>query len=120
MFKSKFVACTSVVLFVLLINTPLFAQGNDTRSVVEFTDGSVVQGKIIKLTSEKIKIETEPGKIVARPFDDVYSISDESAPVNQKTRKAAQWEKAETIEQAEKKLNLFQTRGTRNLLLEAG
>lgn len=74
-FKGIFV-CISIILFVVLINTSLFAQEKVKKSAVQFKDGSVVQGNIIEINNRTIKIETESGKIVICPFDDIVSVED--------------------------------------------
>lgn len=74
-FKGIFV-CISIILFVVLINTSSLAQEKVKKSAVQFKDGGVVQGNIIEINNRTIKIETESGKIVIRPFDDIVSVED--------------------------------------------
>lgn len=91
-FKRIFV-CISIILFVVLINTTVFAQEKVKRSAVQFKDGSVVQGRIIEMNNEIITIETESGKTVIRPFDDIVSVEDYVD--EKKTTEAKEGEKTE-------------------------
>ena len=93
-FKRIFV-CISIILFVVLINTTVFAQEKVKRSAVQFKDGSVVQGNIVEINNRTIKIETDSGKIVIRQFDDIVSVEDYVD--EKKTTEAKEGEKTENF-----------------------
>ena len=65
----------SVIIFVMLVNTALFAQEKEIKAI-QFSDGSVVQGKVIEMNAEIIKVKTKTGKTVIRLFDDIVSVED--------------------------------------------
>ncbi|MCD6485969.1 MAG: hypothetical protein J7K35_01385, partial [Syntrophobacterales bacterium] len=73
-FKRIFV-CISVVLFVALIHTALWAQEGNIDSV-QFKDGTVITGVIVKINNEIIRIKTSNGEIVTRKFDDIVAVLD--------------------------------------------
>jgi outer membrane protease len=64
--------CTSaiIVTFILFFYTFSFAQTENIKGV-QFKDGSIIYGKVIKISVTDIQIETKDGKIVPCKFDDV-------------------------------------------------
>jgi len=63
----------SVIITVILINSSLSAQENKVKQI-HFKGGNIVQGHIIEMNTNIIKIMTESGKVVIRPVDDVVFI----------------------------------------------
>jgi hypothetical protein len=59
-----------IVTFILFFCTFSFAQTENIKGV-QFKDGSIVYGKVIKMNIYDIQIETKDGNIISRKFDDV-------------------------------------------------
>ena len=68
--KKKVWNCAIIVTFILFFYTFSFAQTENIKGV-QFKDGSVIYGKVIKINVTDMQIETKDGKIVACKFDDV-------------------------------------------------
>jgi outer membrane protease len=62
--------CAIIVTFILFFYTFSFAQTENIK-VVQFKDGTIISGKVIKLNVYDIQIETKDGKIISRKYDDV-------------------------------------------------
>jgi outer membrane protease len=62
--------CAIIVTFILLYSTFSFAQTENIKAV-QFKDGSIIYGRVIKLNVYDIQIETKEGKIISRKYDDV-------------------------------------------------
>jgi hypothetical protein len=64
--------CAIVVTFILFFCTFSFAFAQ-TESIkgVQFKDGSIIYGKVIKMNIYDIQIETKDGNIISRKFDEV-------------------------------------------------
>lgn len=60
----------SIIITVIFINTSLAAKENKVKQI-HFKGGTVVEGHVIEMNTNIIKILTESGKIVIRPADDV-------------------------------------------------
>ena len=65
-------ACTGIIIitFILFFYTFSFAQTENIKGV-QFKDGSIIYGRVIKMNVNDIQIETKDGKIISRKFDDV-------------------------------------------------
>jgi opacity protein-like surface antigen len=63
-------AYSLVFTFILLFYTASFAQIENIKGV-QFKDGSIIYGKVIRLNVNDVQIETKDGKIISRKFDDV-------------------------------------------------
>ncbi len=75
---SVFAAAVAAVLFFSL--TTAFAAVQNIKGV-EFTDGVVVYGKVVKMTAEEIQIDSGDGALVTRKFADVERlIKDDDRP----------------------------------------
>ncbi|MBN2514850.1 MAG: autotransporter outer membrane beta-barrel domain-containing protein [Deltaproteobacteria bacterium] len=75
---------TSIIITVILMNSSLSAQENKLKQI-HFKGGDVVQGHVIEMNTNIIKIMTASGKIVIRPADDVIfleSISGKDVKTN--------------------------------------
>jgi len=75
-FKRSFI-CILIVLFIALIHTALWAQENDTKTIL-FKDGTAITGVIIKMNNEIVKLKTSNEEIVTRNFDDIVDILGEN------------------------------------------
>ena len=64
--------CAIIAAFILLFHTFSFAQYEDIKGV-QFKDGSITYGKVIKMNAD-IQIETQNGKIISRKFDEVDNL----------------------------------------------
>lgn len=62
--------CAVIVTFILFFYTFSFAQ-TESITGVQFKDGSVIYGRVIKLNVYDIDIQTPDGKIISRKFADV-------------------------------------------------
>ncbi|MCK9197349.1 MAG: omptin family outer membrane protease [Syntrophales bacterium] len=62
--------CSTIVTFILFFYTFSFAQTESTKGV-QFKDGSIIYGRVIKLNTSDIQIETKDGKVISRKLDDV-------------------------------------------------
>ena len=65
--------CAITFTFILCFYTFSFAQYENIKGV-QFINGSIVYGKVIKMNSNEIQIETNDGKIISSKFDDVESL----------------------------------------------
>jgi len=65
--------CAITFTFTLCFYTFSFAQYENIKGV-QFINGSIVYGKVIKMNSNEIQIETNDGKIISSKFDDVESL----------------------------------------------
>jgi len=62
--------CAIIVTFILFFYTFSFAQTENIKGV-QFKDGSIIYGRVIKINVNDIQIETKDGKIISYKFDDV-------------------------------------------------
>jgi len=62
--------CAIIVTFILFFYSFSFAQMENIKGV-QFKDGSIIYGKVIKISVTDIQIETNDGKIIPCKFDDV-------------------------------------------------
>ena len=69
-YHKKAWTCAIIVTFILFFYTFSFAQTENIKCV-QFKDGSIISGRVIKLNVNDIQIETKDGKIISRKFDDV-------------------------------------------------
>jgi len=63
------------IVTIVLINTLVFA-GVKNEQYIQFKDGRVVQGYVIGMDTNIVKIKTSTGKIVIRLVDDIVSAKD--------------------------------------------
>lgn len=63
--------------FILFFHAFSFAQYESIKGV-QFTDGSIIYGKVIEMNTDDIRIETKDGKIISRKFNDVLSFKNDS------------------------------------------
>ena len=71
-----------ITTFITLPGLPAFSQTREFQSItaVEFKDGTVIQGKIIEMNSDLIKIQKPGGRIEVRKFSDAKSFVRENVP----------------------------------------
>lgn len=69
-YQKKVWTCTIIVTFILFFYAFSFAQ-TESITGVQFKDGSIIYGKVIKLNVYDIQIETTDGKVISRKFDEV-------------------------------------------------
>lgn len=69
-YHKKAWTCAIMVTSILFFYTFSFAQMENVKGV-QFKDGSIIYGRVIKMNVNDIQIETEDGKIISRKFDDV-------------------------------------------------
>jgi hypothetical protein len=84
MMIKRFCVYTSMIIIVILMNSPLSAQENKIKQI-HFKGGNVVQGHVIEMNTNIIKILTASGKIVIHPADDVIfleSLSGKNVKMN--------------------------------------
>jgi outer membrane protease len=62
--------CAMIATFILFYYTFSFAQTENIKGV-QFKDGSIMYGKVLKMNIYDIQIETKDGKIISRKFDEV-------------------------------------------------
>ena len=82
------IACTCAIIFtfILFFYTFSFAQTESIKGV-QFKDGSIIYGRVIKLNIYDIQIETKNGQIISRKFDDAVSyIKDTGVDAKQKSK----------------------------------
>ena len=92
-FHEKAWTCALIVTFILFFHTFSFAQTERIKGV-QFKDGSIIYGKVIKTNVYDIQIETKDGKIISRKFDDVdFFIKDTSVDAKQEVKQAPVAEK---------------------------
>jgi len=65
-------ACLIILTFILLSYNFSFAQYENIQGV-QFKDGSIIYGRIIKINVDNIQIETKDGKIISNKFGNVAS-----------------------------------------------
>jgi tetratricopeptide (TPR) repeat protein len=70
----KIFVCISIILFVVLVNTSLWAQGSGVTKIIRFKDGTLITGVVIAIDKEIISIKTSDGEIATRKFDDIVSV----------------------------------------------
>jgi len=71
--RKKSGICFIIFTFILLSYNFSFAQYEDIQAV-QFKNGSVVYGRVIKMSVDEIRIETKDGKIISDKFDNVLSL----------------------------------------------
>ena len=69
-YHKKSWTCAIIVTFILFFYTLSFAQYESIKGV-QFKDGSIIYGRVIKMNVYDIQIETKDGQIISRKFDDV-------------------------------------------------
>ena len=62
--------CAIIATFILFFCTLSFAQTEGIKGV-QFKDGSIIYGRVIKMNVNDIQIETNDGKIISSKFDEV-------------------------------------------------
>jgi Outer membrane protease len=70
LYHKKAWTCAIIVTFILFFYTFSFAQTEGIKGV-QFNDGSIIYGRVIKMNVNDIQIETKDGKIISRKFDEV-------------------------------------------------
>ena len=79
-----------IVTFILSFYSLSFAQYEGIKGA-QFTDGSIIYGRVIQLDVNDIRIETKDGKIISRKFDDVDNfIKDTGDDARQKVKQPAE------------------------------
>ena len=68
-YHKKVCTCAIIVTFILFY-TFSFAQTESIKGV-QFKDGSIIYGRVVKMNVYNIDIQTTDGKIISRKFDDV-------------------------------------------------
>ena len=70
-----FLLVAVITVFVTFLGLPAFSQKQEFQSItaVEFKDGTIIQGKIIEMNANIIKIEKPDGTIEVRKFSDAKS-----------------------------------------------
>jgi outer membrane protease len=71
----KKIIISFLIVLIVLINTLVFA-GVEKEQCIQFRDGRVVQGYVIGMDTNIVKIKTSAGKIVFRLADDIISVKD--------------------------------------------
>jgi hypothetical protein len=69
-YNKKALTYAIIVTFILFFCTSSFAQTESIKGV-QFKDGSIIYGKVIKMNIYDIQIETKDGNIISRKFDEV-------------------------------------------------
>ncbi|MGV8056907.1 MAG: omptin family outer membrane protease [Smithellaceae bacterium] len=86
-YHKKIRACASIVTFILFSYALSLAQTENIKGV-QFKDGSIIYGKVIKMNVNDIQLETKDGKIISRKFNDVdIFIKDTSVDAKQDIKK---------------------------------
>ena len=70
LFYKKIWSCVIIIIFILFFATSSFAQDENIKGV-EFIDGSIIYGKVVKLSVDDIQIETKDGKVIFRKFNEI-------------------------------------------------
>jgi outer membrane protease len=92
-FHEKAWTCALIVTFIVFFHTFSFAQ-NESIKGVQFKDGGIIYGRVIKMNVYDIHIETKDGKIISRKFDDVdIFIKDTRLDAKQEVKQAPVAEK---------------------------
>lgn len=85
-FHEKAWTCALIVTFIVFFHTFSFAQTERIKGV-QFKDGGIIYGRVIKMNVYDIHIETKDGKIISRKFDDVVTfIKDTGVDAKQEVR----------------------------------
>jgi hypothetical protein len=85
-YHKKAWTCAIIVTFILFFYTFSFAQTESIKGV-QFKDGSIIYGKVIKMNVYEIHIETKDGKKISSKFDDVVSfIKDTGVDAKQESK----------------------------------
>jgi opacity protein-like surface antigen len=85
--------CATVVTFILFFYTFSFAQTENIKGV-QFNDGSIIDGRVIEMNVNDIRIETKDGNIISRKFSDVANfIKDTGVDAKQEVEQAPVAEK---------------------------
>ena len=69
-YHKKVRACALIVALVLFSYTFSLAQTENIKGI-QFKDGSIIYGRVIKINVNEIQIEKKNGEIISRKFDDV-------------------------------------------------
>jgi len=102
-YHKKAWTCAIIVTFILFFYTFSFAQTENIKGV-QFKDGSIIYGKVIKMNVYDIQIETKDGKIISRKFDDVVSfIKDTDADEKKEVKQVPAADKIIQTEKVDKK-----------------
>ena len=111
--------CTIIVIFILFFYTLSFAQYESIKGV-QFKDGSIIYGKVIKMNVYDIQIETKDGQIISRKFDNVANFFKHTGiaakqEVKKEEKRDAKKEIKQEVKQAPATENILQTeiRGAR-------
>ena len=102
-FHEKGLTCALIVTFILFFHTFSFAQTERIKGV-QFKDGSIIYGKVIKMNVYDIQIETKDGKIISRKFDDVdFFIKDTDVDEKKEVKQVLAADKSIKTEKVDKK-----------------
>jgi hypothetical protein len=102
-----------IVTFILFFYTLSFAQYESIKGV-QFKDGSIIYGKVIKMNVYDIQIETKNGQIISTKFDDVANFFkhtgvDAKQEVKKVEKRDAKKEVKQEVKQAPGTENILQT-----------
>lgn len=76
-YRKKVWICAMTGTFMLFFYTFSFAEYESIKGV-QFTDGSIIYGRVIEMSADIIRIETKDGKIISRNFNDVFAFKNYS------------------------------------------